>query len=89
MVTVESSVPPGETPAAECRFCGRPFPEAEQLTLHRGIEHYGRLTDAEREAYAESYAAERSDIRRFRLEALAALVAVYFGLFVTYAVISG
>ena len=89
MDTVESTVPPDETPAAECRFCGRPFPEPEQLTLHRGIEHFGRLTDAEREAYADAYAAERGEIRRFRIEALGVLVVVYFGLLLTYVVITG
>lgn len=89
MVTVESAVPPEETPRVECRICGRPFPEEEQVALHRGIEHYDRLTADEREAYADAYAAEESELRRFRVKALGALVAVYFGLLLTYAVITG
>lgn len=83
---IESVIPSGRTPTAKCRFCGQPFPEEEQLLLHRGIEHYDHLDETEREAYAEVYWGEQDEIRRFRLKALAMIVVLYFGLLMVYIV---
>lgn len=77
-------VPPGATPHV-CEYCGQPFPERRYLVLHHGLDHYGRLTEAEREAFAEAYESEGAEIRRFRLVALAALVLLYFGFLFLYA----
>jgi hypothetical protein len=80
----QTAVPEGETPAT-CDYCGRPFPDGESLTLHRGLAHYGSLTDEEREAFAEAYRAEEPDLRRFRIVALGLLVLIYFGFLMLYA----
>ena len=80
----QTAVPPGETPAT-CEYCGRPFPDEESLTLHRGLTHYGSLTDDEREAFVEAYRAEEPDLRRFRIVALGLLVLIYFGFLLLYA----
>lgn len=80
----QTAVPPGETPET-CDHCGRPFPDAESLTLHRGLAHYGSLTETEREAFREAYRAEEPDLRRFRIAALGLLVLIYFGFLMLYA----
>lgn len=80
----QTAVPPGETPAT-CDHCGRPFPDAESLTLHRGLAHYGSLADDEREAFLAAYRGEEAELRRFRIVALGLLVLVYFGFLMLYA----
>lgn len=78
-------VPPGAAPHV-CTYCGQPFPEERYRTLHTGLEHYARLGDEEREAFGEAYEAEETEIRRFRLIALAGLLLLYFGFLFLYAV---
>ena len=85
-VAVETDVPPGE-PVHECGRCGRPFVREEHLVLHRGLAHYGDLTDAERDAFAAAYDDERAEIRRFRIVALGGLVLLYFGFLLAYALV--
>ena len=86
-VAAEADVPPG-APTHECERCGRPFAREEFLVLHRGLAHYDDLTDAEREAFAAAYDAERAEIRRFRIAALGGLVLLYFGFLLAYALVA-
>ena len=79
-----TAVPP-DAPARVCERCGRPFARETYLVLHRGLDHYADLTDAEREAFESAYRDERADIRRFRIVALGGLVALYFGFLLAYA----
>lgn len=83
----DTSVPDGDSPV-RCERCGRPLPEADLLALHRGLDHYGDLTETEREAFEEAYAAETETLRLFRLKAIGALVLLYFGFLVLYAVVT-
>jgi hypothetical protein len=80
----QTAVPPGETPET-CDYCGRPFPDDESLTLHRGLDHYESLTADEQEKFIEAYRAEEPDLRRFRIVALGLLVLIYFGFLLLYA----
>ncbi|MFC5365799.1 hypothetical protein [Salinirubrum litoreum] len=80
----QTAVPPDETPET-CDYCGRPFSDAESLTLHRGLAHYESLTEADQEAFVEAYRAEEPDLRRFRIVALGLLVLIYFGFLLLYA----
>lgn len=84
--TDEYQVPSSE-PVYECPYCGRPFTREEWRALHRGLEHASELSDEEVEAFRDAYSEENDEIRMFRLKALAALVVVYFGLLMIYAVI--
>lgn len=86
-VAVETDVPPG-APVHACERCGRPFAREERLVLHRGLAHYGDLTDAERDAFAAAYDDERADIHRFRIVALGGLVLLYFGFLLAYALVT-
>jgi hypothetical protein len=79
-------VPPGADPAV-CERCGRPLPNHQLLALHRGLAHED-LSERERAAYAEAYDEETEGIRRFRLVALGGVVALYFGLLLTYALVA-
>lgn len=78
--------PPARADAPRCSYCGEPFPAERLLALHRGLDHYEALDEREREAYEDAYLAENEDLRSFRLRALAALVVLYFGFLMIYAV---
>ncbi|WP_338741577.1 DNA-binding protein [Haloplanus salilacus] len=85
--TDDTHVPPGAS-AHVCERCGRPFADEEYLSLHRGLDHAADLSAAEREAFEAAHESEVADLQRFRLLALAALVALYFGFLMTYAVVT-
>lgn len=80
----ETDVPPDETPAV-CGYCGRPLQTERLLALHRGLDHYADLGESEREAFSEAYREEEAELRRFRIYALGALVLLYFGFLIIYA----
>lgn len=83
----ETDVPPDATPYV-CDYCGQPFARETHLALHRGLEHASSLSEEERAAYEDAHDEEVDDLRRFRLLALAALVMLYFGFLMTYAVVT-
>jgi hypothetical protein len=72
---------------ATCEYCSDRFPTEQLRDLHRGLEHYDVLDDADRAAYEAAYEAETESLRSFRLRALAALVLLYFGFLMLYAVV--
>lgn len=81
-----------ETEAADdeaviCDYCGRPFAREELLVLHHGQHHSEALTESERDAFEEVFDDEQERIRLFRLKALGALVILYFGFLMVYAVV--
>jgi len=69
----------------DCRYCGQRFTREQWLALHRGLDHEG-LTDEERAAFLAAREAEDEQLRLFRLKALGALVVLYFGFVMAYAV---
>ena len=71
-----------------CGYCGRPFAREEWLTLHRGVDHEGAMSDAEREAFRAAYEAEEEDIRMFRLQAIGVLVLIYFLFLIVYGLVT-
>lgn len=73
---------------ASCEHCGERFPSERLRDLHRGLDHYAALDADERAAYEAASEAETEDLRSFRLRALAALVLLYFGFLLTYAVVT-
>jgi len=78
--------PPEDAP--RCSYCGEAFPDERLRDLHRGLEHYDRISDAERDAYEDAYRDEEGDLRSFRIRALAVLVALYFGFLIVYALVT-
>ncbi|WP_440991193.1 DUF7410 domain-containing protein [Haloarchaeobius baliensis] len=83
----DTYVPPGVT-AHRCPYCDRPFRRAEQRTLHVGLEHYDRMTDAEEDAFREVYESEEEELGLYRLKLVGGLVLVYFGMLLLYAVVT-
>jgi hypothetical protein len=73
----ETAVPPGETPAARCRHCGRPFPDEEGWALHVGEVHPEAVDAAEREAYEAADAAERDELFVYHMKVVVALGLLY------------
>lgn len=76
-ISYETCVPPGEFPV-ECPYCERPLESEELLALHKGLDHWQRLADEEREAFRETYQGENADLRTFRLKMLGVLILAYF-----------
>lgn len=70
-----------------CDRCGAAFPDRDLLALHRGHAHED-LTADERAAYAAAREADAESLRLFRLVALGALVLLYFGFLMAYAVVT-
>lgn len=70
--------------AGTCPRCGRPFARAEYVTLHLGLDHPETLSEDDRERFAEVYRGETDEIKRFRLKALAVLIAMYFAFLYLY-----
>jgi hypothetical protein len=85
--TRDTRVPP-DAAAHVCDRCERPFVHESQLALHRGLDHADDLSPDERAAFETAREEEVADLRRFRLLALAALVFLYFGFLMTYAVVT-
>jgi hypothetical protein len=67
-----------------CEYCGRPFPAADLLVLHRGLAHPDRLDDDEVERFRATYRSEGEAIDRFRIAAVGVLVLLYFGFLFVY-----
>ena len=82
---VATSVPADAT-VHECPYCDRPFTREDRVALHVGLQHYDACTPAEEEAFETAYLAENAEIRRYRLKAAVALIVLYFGLLMVYAV---
>jgi hypothetical protein len=78
---------PDNAPTHECPYCGRPFAREEWLALHRGLEHPSRLDNEEVAAFRDAHDEEEEAIGTFRLQALGALVLVYFCLLMIYALV--
>jgi len=84
---VETRVPSDESPA-ECPYCRRPLESDELLALHKGLDHWERLGDDERERFRETYAEESESLRVFRLKLLGLLVVVYFAFLFVYSYVT-
>lgn len=83
----ETAVPDDETPVV-CPYCGFELTDESQYRLHLGLEHFGSLTDEEREQFKQTYTHEETALNRFRIIALGGLVALYFGFLLVYAVLA-
>ncbi|WP_336337290.1 DUF7410 domain-containing protein [Haloarcula brevis] len=78
---------PADAAAYDCAYCGRPFARESWLALHRGLAHPNELDDAEVEAFRAAHEREEESLSTFRLQALGALVLIYFGLLMVYALV--
>lgn len=88
MPAEDIAIPETNSPAGRCEYCGRPFPTANRLVLHKGVEHAERLDTEETAAYRDARSAEEDELRLLLLKAIAALVLLYFSLLFTYAIVT-
>ncbi|MFB6069964.1 MAG: C2H2-type zinc finger protein [Halanaeroarchaeum sp.] len=70
-----------------CPYCDRREPTEHLLALHVGGEHWERCSATERERYQAAYDRESEELWRFRLQAVAVLVILYFGFLFLYSVV--
>lgn len=87
MSTYEIAVTDDE-PLAKCAHCGRPFADEDLHTLHLGLEHFNQLNEDEQAAYVDAYESETEALRLFQLQAVIALVVVYFVLLNVYSLVA-
>ena len=78
---VPTRVPDGETPAARCPYCDRPFPTERLRDLHVGEVHVDERTDAEREAHDEADEAELDELFFYHIKVVV-LIGLLFSAFV-------
>ncbi|MFC4359109.1 hypothetical protein ACFO0N_14265 [Halobium salinum] len=78
---------PHEVAPPRCPYCDRPFATPDYRALHVGERHPDRRTAAERDAYERAVDAEADALFVLQLKLLAALVALYFVLFVAYGIV--
>jgi len=72
-------VPAGESPAATCPHCGRPFRRERFRDLHVGEVHADAAEEAERERHEAARDEEDDDLFVFHLKIVAAIVVVVMG----------
>jgi hypothetical protein len=77
-----------EQPGYRCSTCGERFPEERLYVLHQGVRHPEKISPEEQDEFEEIYTEEQSNLRYFRLKAMAALVFLYFGFLMLYVVVS-
>ena len=82
-------VPAGETPAATCRHCDRPFRTERALALHLDDAHPGALDATERAAAERAAELEHDDLFYYHAKVVAALGAIYSVTVIAYMVAFG
>ncbi|MFC7129334.1 DUF7410 domain-containing protein [Haloferax chudinovii] len=80
VVVPETAVPDGETAAATCPYCDRPFRRERLRDLHVGDAH-DELRDGEITAYEAAVEAEAEDLFVYHLKVAGALGVVFTALF--------
>lgn len=79
-------VPP-DAPAHECPYCEVVLPEQELLELHVGVEHEDDATDAELEAFEDTFERESNQVFIYHLKVIVLVVAIYFIFLFTYSAV--
>jgi hypothetical protein len=79
----------GETIAAACPYCDRPFRAERARDLHVGDVHGDECTPMERDAYEAAAADEDDELFYFHLKVVAALGVLYSALVLLYMVALG
>ena len=73
----EFDVPDGQTPAATCRHCDRPFRSERALALHLGTTHAGDLDPTETAAHERATELEREELFYYHAKVVGVLGALY------------
>lgn len=79
-------VPP-DAPAHECPYCEAVLPERDLFELHVGVEHENEATDAELEAFEDTFEQESNQVFIYHLKVIVLVVAIYFIFLFTYSAV--
>ena len=82
----EYDVPAG-APAHECPYCEAVLPEVDLLELHVGVEHEDEATEAELEAFEDTFEQESNQVFIYHLKVISLVVAIYFVFLFTYSAV--
>lgn len=85
----EFDVPGGETPAASCRHCDRPFRSERALALHLEDVHPDSLDATEAAAAEKAVELERDDLFYYHAKVVGALGALYSITVIVYMIAFG
>jgi hypothetical protein len=77
-------VPAGETPTAECQYCGRPFDSKRTRDLHVGRMHAEEATETEIAAHEAADESERDELFFYHIKVVVALGVIYAVLVIVY-----
>lgn len=85
----EFDVPAGETPAASCRHCDRPFRSERALALHLEDVHPDALDATEAAAAEKAAELERDDLFYYHAKVVGGLGALYSITVIVYMIAFG
>jgi len=85
----DAAVPPEESPAARCPYCGRPFRTDRACALHVGEAHPDDRTPADEEAYERAREDESEELFTYHMKVIVVLGAVQIVLVVVYLIAFG
>ncbi|MDY6817590.1 MAG: DNA-binding protein [Halobacteriales archaeon] len=74
---IDTAVPDGETPAATCPYCDRPFRSERSRDLHLGRSHPDQCSETEWGAYEAADEEERDELFFFHMKVVVALGVLY------------
>ena len=86
-ITVAELSVPADAPQYDCRYCDRVFARERHRDLHQGQTHPDRVDEPAAAAYRSAVESEWESLVRYRYVALGALVVLYFGFLVAFAVV--
>lgn len=78
---------PSDAPRHECPYCEAVLPEQELLDLHLGVEHENEASDAELEAFEETFEQESNQVFIYHLKVISLVVTIYFIFLFTYSAV--
>lgn len=81
---VPTFVPDGETPAATCPYCDRPFRSQHARDLHVGEAHDAECSDEERQAFETARDEESDELFLYHIKVVVALGLTYSATILLY-----
>lgn len=88
-VTPDTAVPPGESSAARCPYCDRPFRTERSRALHVGERHPDDATGADDEAYERAREEEEEELFSFHMKVIVAIGALHAVIVLLYMIAFG
>lgn len=88
-ITPDTAVPPGESPAARCPYCDRPFRRERSRALHVGEDHPDERTEADDDAYERAREEEEESLFYFHMKVILAIGGLHAVIVLLYMIAFG